>query len=210
MTWVRLPGAKSSKQLSHTSELELDYRKWLARKCKHPEFVVKRVIWDDGRPAYRKYCDTCGLPQGSWIAQKNLGELSQIPDGDAQQHSAYEDQRISEWKEIALRHYRHQNSEDRLAYDQYLKSPEWRAKSLKVINRAGGICEGCLERKATQAHHVSYRHIFAEFLWELRAVCEPCHHRAHADGKRHLFGDDGSIFELPDDEAYENENGVTF
>jgi 5-methylcytosine-specific restriction endonuclease McrA len=200
MTWIRPPGSKSSKQLSHTPELEADFRNWLALECTHPEIVVTRVKWSDGRPAYRKQCSTCGFPDGSWIGKDKLGDLSTIGDGEADHYAKYEDQRREDWKSIALQHYRAQNKEDRLAYDQYLKSTEWRDKSKRVIARAGGICEGCLERKATQAHHISYRHIYNEFLWELRAVCEPCHHRAHVDDGKILFGDDGSMWEQSDGE----------
>jgi 5-methylcytosine-specific restriction endonuclease McrA len=203
MTWVKPPGSNRSKQLAETPELEADFRDWLARQCRHSEFQVVRVHWSDGRPAYRQQCVTCGLPDGSWIGKDKLGDLATISEGDADQHTKHEDARRSEWNVVALRHYQQQNSTGKLAYDQYLKSPEWRAKSKKVIQRAGGICEGCLERKATQAHHVSYRHIFDEFLWELRAICEPCHERAHVDDGKIVFGDDGSMWEQPDDELDE-------
>ncbi len=200
MTWVKPPGSKSSKQLSHTPELEADFRKWLDDECRHSEFAVVRVKWSDGRPAYRKQCSVCGFPEGAWIGKDKLGDTSSIADADGNQFSQYEEARRLAWQSIALKHYQQQNSEGRLAYDQYLKSPEWRLKSKKVIERAGGICEGCLQRKATQAHHISYRHIFDEFLWELRAVCDACHDRAHAEDDKYLFGDDGSMFELPDDD----------
>ena len=32
---------------------------------------------------------------------------------------------------------------------------------------------------ATQAHHLTYEHMGDEFLWELKAVCRPCHERWH-------------------------------
>lgn len=66
-------------------------------------------------------------------------------------------------------------------YNAYLRSPEWREKSQAVLKRANFVCEGCGKARATQAHHVTYRHVGAEFLWELRAVCNACHERAHAD-----------------------------
>jgi hypothetical protein len=28
---------------------------------------------------------------------------------------------------------------------------------------------------------VSYEHVGREFLWDLKAVCLPCHERAHSD-----------------------------
>lgn len=62
-------------------------------------------------------------------------------------------------------------------YNDYLLSPAWREKSAAVIRRAGGVCEACGTARATQAHHVTYRHVGAEPLFDLRAVCRPCHDR---------------------------------
>lgn len=69
-------------------------------------------------------------------------------------------------------------------YTEYLRSPEWRSVRARAIARAKGTCEGCAERPATQAHHLTYAHVGAEFLWELRAVCDPCHDRLHEDKAR--------------------------
>lgn len=66
-------------------------------------------------------------------------------------------------------------------YATYLKSPEWAARRAKVMMRAGGMCEGCLESKATQVHHLTYEHVGAEFMWELRAICRACHERLHGE-----------------------------
>jgi len=76
-------------------------------------------------------------------------------------------------RESQLRDYR-----DR--YHAYLQTDEWRGRSRKVLERAKGLCEGCLSQSATEAHHLTYEHIFNEFLWELRAVCRTCHERFHA------------------------------
>ena len=67
-------------------------------------------------------------------------------------------------------------------YSRYLLSPAWRNKRFRVLERAGGVCEGCGERRATEVHHVTYRHVGNEFLWELRAVCGECHSRIHGGG----------------------------
>ncbi len=64
-------------------------------------------------------------------------------------------------------------------YEAYLRTPEWKAKSRLVIERAGGVCEGCGIERATQTHHLTYTHVGNEFLWELRAVCRGCHERWH-------------------------------
>ena len=65
-------------------------------------------------------------------------------------------------------------------HDDYLRTPEWRAKRQRVLERCGGLCEGCREARATQVHHLSYEHWKCELLWELVAVCDACHEAAHS------------------------------
>ena len=66
-------------------------------------------------------------------------------------------------------------------YNAYLRSAAWRERAALVRRRAGGVCEGCAMRQATQVHHVTYKHVGNEFLWELRAVCDACHDRIHGE-----------------------------
>lgn len=61
----------------------------------------------------------------------------------------------------------------------YYVSDEWSAKRQLIFKRSNGMCEGCGVAKAVQVHHMSYENFGNEFLWELQAVCEPCHHRYH-------------------------------
>jgi len=64
-------------------------------------------------------------------------------------------------------------------YDGYLTTDAWRRRREKVLERAGGVCEGCGERRAVQVHHRTYAHVGDEFLFELVALCTPCHKRLH-------------------------------
>lgn len=96
----------------------------------------------------------------------------------------HEADRKVEFDGILQKHIRKQKSgEDgfKREYDIYLKTPGWRARRAKVMKRANGICEGCLERQATQVHHLTYGHVFEEFMFELVAVCDECHARVHID-----------------------------
>jgi hypothetical protein len=79
-----------------------------------------------------------------------------------------------------LREEQEQKRNQRKAeYQQYLQTAEWKNKSQTVLKRANFLCEGCGSNRATQAHHITYEHVFNEFLWELKAVCRSCHERAH-------------------------------
>jgi 5-methylcytosine-specific restriction endonuclease McrA len=62
-------------------------------------------------------------------------------------------------------------------YNRYLNSPEWQAKRQKVLERDKHVCQACLSARATQVHHITYDHVFHEPLFDLRAICRPCHER---------------------------------
>lgn len=64
-------------------------------------------------------------------------------------------------------------------YSEYLKSPEWKARRDLVIQRCNGRCEGCGIMPVEHVHHLTYSHVGAEFLFELRGLCEKCHDRIH-------------------------------
>ena len=49
-----------------------------------------------------------------------------------------------------------------------------------VFERCGGVCESCRQRSADQVHHLKYPDVFGlEPLWDLAAVCIPCHKIIH-------------------------------
>lgn len=66
-------------------------------------------------------------------------------------------------------------------YNEYLLSDQWKSIRAKVLARANNTCEGCGDRPAAQVHHLTYDHVFDEFLFELVAVCDRCHTRIHED-----------------------------
>lgn len=67
-------------------------------------------------------------------------------------------------------------------YNDYLLTPQWLEKKRKVLLRAQGMCEGCRDAEATTVHHTTYAHVGEEFLFELLALCDPCHKRLHGEG----------------------------
>ena len=60
-------------------------------------------------------------------------------------------------------------------YRPYLKSKEWKDKRLLVLKRDNYVCQSCLKSKATEVHHLTYKHVFNEPLFELVSICNPCH-----------------------------------
>jgi 5-methylcytosine-specific restriction endonuclease McrA len=64
-------------------------------------------------------------------------------------------------------------------YAEYLQSTAWKEKRRLIMQRCRGYCEGCGSAPATQVHHLTYKHVGNELLFELVAVCDPCHDRIH-------------------------------
>lgn len=60
-------------------------------------------------------------------------------------------------------------------YDAYLRSPEWRNRRVKVLERDQYLCQACRDRRAVQVHHLTYAHLFNEPIFELVAICVTCH-----------------------------------
>lgn len=65
-------------------------------------------------------------------------------------------------------------------YHRYLRSSVWQVKRQLVLDRCGGVCESCGQEDAEHVHHLKYPETFGhEPLWDLRAVCVPCHKIIH-------------------------------
>lgn len=67
-------------------------------------------------------------------------------------------------------------------YDDYLKSPEWKALSARARERDGHKCVFCYG-KPDHVHHVRYpKHFDDDELASLITVCSSCHDKCHAIG----------------------------
>ncbi len=175
-----LKGEGKRSSLNHTDELEADYRVWLLDECHHDVFEVHDIVFRNGKKGnFRKQCVNCGHHEGDFIGRDKLPKGHTPPESLVDKHDKYRDRRYADLDVLQGKHFRIQSEQGGLKYDRYLGSDLWKAKRDKVIERARGVCEGCGVRDANQVHHVSYRHIFDEFLWDLVAVCEVCHEKAH-------------------------------
>jgi 5-methylcytosine-specific restriction endonuclease McrA len=180
MLWAKRPDGSGLLKLRASPELVQDYRNWLAEGCEEHEFEVVAVQARNGSLMYRRQCVRCGNPSGQWISKEKVTDAETVKKVPADLREEYAKQRDARWKAVQGRHVVAQLREGDSDYADYLSSPEWKAKRLKVLRRADNICEGCGERKATEVHHLSYRHVGNEFLWELVAICDDCHQRVHA------------------------------
>jgi hypothetical protein len=71
--------------------------------------------------------------------------------------------------------------QSRNIYHDYLNTPVWKNKRQKILERDNWLCQGCLEKKATDVHHLTYANIYNELMFQLISLCKECHKRIHAD-----------------------------
>lgn len=149
--------------------------------CEHPKTELRHRTYSNGSTHYVDQCLRCGRQLRSYkhnsreVAQAKLNGT--IPDFD---------QSLSDlFCELAHTTYADRRSDNRegwLAwYDEYLKSPAWASKRTAVLRRDQHICQGCRERRATQVHHISYRNVGNELLFQLTSLCQQCHDRIHQE-----------------------------
>ena len=142
--------------------------------CLHQNKHLTRRVVASGAVQYVEQCLDCGVslnqPMAHWKVRKQFRD-EEPPDYDesiinrlAERSRQESEQRRTEWFDD---------------YGVYLRSAGWQELRQKVFRRARGLCEGCADRPPTEVHHLTYEHVKSEFLFELVALCEQCHERAH-------------------------------
>jgi hypothetical protein len=163
----------------------------MTETCKHEK---KELVWTevgtDGRPiatrTLRFQCPDCGCLFGSsapmHMANKDTPDVDMVSLGMYLQgkDDFYQYRRVKLREEAE--HRRREWLEN--SHSPYLQTDAWRDKRAKVMRRANWICEGCGVNKASQVHHLTYDHHGNEFLFELVAICTPCHERIHDHDNR--------------------------
>jgi hypothetical protein len=153
--------------------------------CPHNNVLIGwAMIGSYGNPlpyrSLREQCIDCGKLLGRTLPHSMA--TSDTPDIDSDRARAAYEKEQQRWAQRSQEYVERRDREEQEWWDKYsayLCSPKWYGRRALVLNRAGGLCEGCRERQATQVHHLTYDHVTNEFLWELVAVCDACHRRIH-------------------------------
>lgn len=141
-------------------------------KCiKHEMIFVKRIK-SDGNILLNKQCLYCGE------ADKRAYKLIEVP--NILMLPLYDDSLFEMYLENKRFAYDQEKEKERNEwfkneYEPYLNSDLWKRKRLAVLKRDNYLCQACLTLPATQVHHLSYRHVFNEPLFDLVSVCNQCH-----------------------------------
>lgn len=158
------------------------YDEWRAGACRHDRFIIHKRQDSLGRDIYFRMCRHCALQISSAIAHKDVAHISVNIDPIEKfenHHKRYESARRQALEKIEQEAAERQQPSRRAEYGEHLASDAWREMRAKVITRAGGVCEGCLDAPAEEVHHKTYAHVRSEFAFELVALCGACHDRLH-------------------------------
>lgn len=165
--------------------------------CEHEDHYYEDQQWTtiDNRKVVSSICKFCGHKNRGGL--KNSKDKDNLPNADLLLKQ-YEDlEKEAQLTLPKLRDdYRNKKNEIRINkireqtekadkewwdnYNNYIKnSPKWQNIRQKVLERDNGICQGCLINKANQVHHLTYKNVCNEFMFELISICEICHNRYH-------------------------------
>jgi hypothetical protein len=152
-----------------------------SKRCDH-ELRPRLIKYPSGIQRAKMQCIKCGVGVGNNIRMDGVAEQW---DDELEQRAREDYLRCErEYKQKVDAFYKSQRGERSAEwwrlYNAYLQSDQWQDKRELVFERAGGICEACGQRPAVQVHHERYPQTFGlEPLWDLRAVCVPCHKIIH-------------------------------
>jgi 5-methylcytosine-specific restriction endonuclease McrA len=152
--------------------------------CPHSSTRICRKRQSNGVLIYVRQCLTCGRNQGNIAkASYEVRMLAEIPEWDQAivdrweaRRTAFYEERRREWKARTPG-----TAEWWQQYNAYLESAIWRHKRSLVLERDSYVCQGCMQSRATQVHHLTYAHVGNELLFELVAVCDARHHALHPE-----------------------------
>lgn len=149
--------------------------------CKHETVRRAKKTASNGVITVWQQCAQCGDKVGKAIPKTTISDddLAELPDWDPQIGKQYYQWRSELYQESMEVARMLAEEEWNRRYEEYLDTPEWKEKRRLVLLRAQGVCEGCRIAEATEVHHLTYSHAGEEFLFQLVAICGPCHKRFH-------------------------------
>lgn len=177
--WGATPDGRAVK-IDMDERLPALFAAWQDDACSHPRKVIVERADSLGRPQFFEFCEDCGLKVSSAIAHYRVSKASDYTaDVLEARNRSYVADRKEALTRITTQAAERSQSGNRIAYDDYLRSDDWRRRAAKIMKRAAGLCEGCLTNPPAEVHHLTYAHIGNEFAFELVALCRSCHGRVH-------------------------------
>jgi hypothetical protein len=152
-----------------------------AMKCCEHQLVARLKSYPSG-PRAKMQCIKCGQGVGAFVPRAGVTDLwdEELEQRVMDDYNAACDEYREANKDFWAEQRGEKSREWWQMYNRYLRTPTWHTKRQLVLDRCGGICESCGQNEAEQVHHLKYPDTFGlEPLWDLRAVCLPCHRIIH-------------------------------
>jgi 5-methylcytosine-specific restriction endonuclease McrA len=189
---IEKEGCRSEYKLTRTDDFLSDLEKareasGLGRLCDHKSTEIRKRISKSGSILVGYQCLHCGRASGKYLNKKERPDTELHPWDEGLEdkaHNGNKEKYIELRMDVIRKHYVLQCIEDNKRsqeYSDYLNSQEWKQKRSLVLKRDNYTCTGCGVARATQVHHLTYKHIYNEFLFELTSLCDECHDRVHSD-----------------------------
>ncbi len=126
------------------------------RHCDHVRREPRVALQSDGKPFYRIQCADCGQKLSHSLPHSSVPNRERCPRWNEelyQRHLLGRNAAIEQSRAAAIAQ---RKAEWRAVYNRYLASADWQSVRQRVLSRAWGTCEGCLEAQATEVHHKTY------------------------------------------------------
>jgi hypothetical protein len=160
----------------------------VSHRCGHDVSSLRRRTKVNGSTCYVMQCDRCGVQVGEEISKGAplIRALAAFPpEWDPDLVERYWRERVGDgrerWEEARAQRLQ-EAAEWWARYDAYLASDEWQRLRTRRLELDGWQCQammdGC-EGRAVQVHHIRYRYVFREPLFDLASVCLSCHRTLH-------------------------------
>lgn len=140
---------------------------------KHSEVVnLKEKIQNNQISKYDEDLENSGPTWERFYSEYRRPEMDRIK-------KEHEEQLLEEqkkWAEERIKEQKEQKDTWFKEHSEYLHTSQWQNIRQKVLKRDNYLCQGCLEAKATEVHHITYANWRNELMFELMSVCYNCHH----------------------------------
>jgi hypothetical protein len=173
---------RADRESVHLSLGEPPWKTHLLYTCEHLATKPRLKVYERGGTRAMRQCLECGRKVGNFIAVAGVSEPwdDELEQAVLQEYErakeGWENNRKSAWESATD----DVNSRWWQEYERYLRTSVWAVKRELVMKRCQGVCEACGQRRAEHVHHLKYPEVFGlEPLWDLRAVCVPCHKLIH-------------------------------
>lgn len=142
--------------------------------CRTPELEMVTKEIQGGGVTVRNQCTNCGALVGTALPQKSLllDEINPINETLTQEYFLNKNE---EFSKLQVEIDQLKRGDFWTQYKEYLESDKWKGKREKVLERDGRQCQACLDNPANEVHHLTYKHLYNEPLFELVSVCKLCH-----------------------------------